>query len=61
MAKAKKQTQEHHDENTIYTTEHRVSCDGGGGPLGHPKTYYDLGEDGKAECLYCGQKFEAKH
>ncbi len=49
------------DKKIIYTTEHRVACDGGGGALGHPKTYYDLGDDGRAECLYCGQVFELKH
>lgn len=55
------QVQQKPDEKeVIFTHEHRVSCDGGGGALGHPKTYYDLGEDGKAECLYCGQKFEYK-
>lgn len=57
MAKAQTKT----DENVKYVTEHRVSCDGGGGVNGHPKTYYDLGQDGKAECLYCGQKFELVH
>ena len=48
------------DENVIYVTEHRVSCDGGGGVGGHPKTYYELGEGGHAECNYCGQKFKHK-
>lgn len=55
------QTQTHEDENVKYVTEHRISCDGGGGAGGHPKTYYDLGKDGKAECLYCGQKFVLEH
>ena len=41
---------------TIYVAEHRVSCDGGGGALGHPRVWYSL-EDGKAECMYCDRLF----
>ncbi len=35
----------------------RVSCDGGGGALGHPKVYLELGEDDFAECGYCDRRF----
>ncbi len=49
------------DETVLYVTEHRVACDGGGGALGHPKTYYDFGDKDEVECLYCGQKFKLKH
>lgn len=35
----------------------RVACDGGGGPLGHPKVYLNLGEDGAVDCPYCGRRF----
>ncbi len=55
---AKAQTKNH--ENAIYVTEHRVSCDGGGGALGHPKTFYDFGDKHETVCLYCGQKFVLK-
>ncbi len=41
---------------TIYVDQHRISCDGGGGPLGHPKVWYSL-EDGRAVCGYCGRLF----
>lgn len=34
----------------------RVSCDGGGGTLGHPKVYLALA-DGSAECPYCDRVF----
>ena len=34
----------------------RVSCNGGGGALGHPQVWYAL-EDGEAECGYCDRKF----
>lgn len=42
---------------TIVVHGHRVACDGGGGPLGHPKVWYELGADGEVECLYCGRVY----
>ena len=45
---------------TIEVTEDRVACDGGGGPLGHPKVFMTLGEDGEAVCGYCGRVFVKK-
>ncbi len=35
---------------TIYVAEKGVGCDGGGGALGHPKVYLNLGEDGETAC-----------
>ncbi len=35
----------------------RVKCNGGGGALGHPLVYYDMGEDDFVECLYCDRRF----
>ena len=35
----------------------RVACDGGGGPLGHPKVYLNLGEEGRVECPYCSRTY----
>lgn len=43
-------------ETEIVTTT-RVSCDGGGGALGHPRVWLSLGEDGEVECPYCDKKF----
>jgi len=37
--------------------DERISCDGGGGALGHPTVYFSLGADNKAECYYCGRQF----
>ena len=35
-----------------------VSCDGGGGALGHPLVYYTFGPGQTAvECGYCGRRF----
>jgi uncharacterized Zn-finger protein len=36
---------------------HRVSCDGGGGALGHPKVWLELGDDDFVECGYCDRRF----
>jgi|TARA_R110002073_G_scaffold37850_2_gene108840 NADH dehydrogenase (ubiquinone) Fe-S protein 6 len=41
----------------IMTSNHRVSCDGGGGALGHPKVWLETGEDGVVECGYCDRRF----
>jgi len=34
-----------------------VSCDGGGGALGHPKVYINLDQPGNHSCGYCGLRF----
>ena len=44
-----------HDVILVPTT--RVACDGGGGALGHPKTYLDMGQDTEVKCKYCGRVF----
>ena len=44
------------DPEVIHVDQLRVSCDGGGGALGHPLVWYSL-EDGEAECGYCDRKF----
>jgi uncharacterized Zn-finger protein len=42
---------------TITVDTDRVACDGGGGPLGHPKVYLNLGEQGRVECPYCSRVY----
>ena len=44
------------DDVTI-VTKTRVACDGGGGALGHPKTYLDMGQDNTVRCKYCDRVF----
>ena len=44
---------------TIEVEETTISCDGGGGALGHPKIYLTL-QDGRAECGYCDRLFVLK-
>jgi uncharacterized Zn-finger protein len=43
-------------EQLIVATK-RVACDGGGGVLGHPLVYLDMGEDDSVECGYCDRRF----
>ena len=35
----------------------RVSCDGVGGALGHPRVWLEMGDDGFVECGYCDRRF----
>lgn len=46
-------------EVSVVTTR-KVSCDGGGGTLGHPKVWYDMGEADHAVCKYCDRVFALK-
>uniref|UniRef100_A0A8C6S5B0 NADH dehydrogenase [ubiquinone] iron-sulfur protein 6, mitochondrial n=1 Tax=Neogobius melanostomus TaxID=47308 RepID=A0A8C6S5B0_9GOBI len=50
-------------EEPVTPVENRVvSCDGGGGALGHPKVYINLDKDTKVgTCGYCGLQFKQKH
>ncbi|KAM7352456.1 NADH dehydrogenase (ubiquinone) 13 kDa A subunit [Cochliomyia hominivorax] len=41
-------------------TERVVYCDGGDGPLGHPKVYINLDKPGAHICGYCGLRFVKK-
>lgn len=41
----------------IIVTSHRIACDGGGGALGHPLVYLDMGDDGQVRCGYCDRLF----
>lgn len=34
-----------------------VACNGGGGPLGHPRVYLNLMPSGKVECPYCSRLY----
>lgn len=45
------------DPETFYVESRQVSCDGGGGALGHPITWYEMGSDDVVECRYCDRRF----
>ncbi|KAF9786952.1 hypothetical protein BJ322DRAFT_1052904, partial [Thelephora terrestris] len=38
-----------------------AACDGGGGPLGHPKIFINLDKPGAHSCTYYGLRFELEH
>ena len=42
---------------TIYIDEMVAACNGGGGPLGHPRVYLNLAPTGRAECPYCSRLY----
>ena len=49
---------------TITVNSEKVSCEGLGGALGHPRVYLTIGDQGFVECPYCDRKFvliEATH
>ena len=41
----------------ITVSKRRVSCDGGGGALGHPRVFLEMGTHREVECPYCDRKF----
>jgi uncharacterized Zn-finger protein len=44
----------------IETDDTRVSCQGIGGALGHPKVYLEMGDESFVECPYCDRRFELR-
>ena len=42
---------------TIVVDRTRVVCDGGGGALGHPRVFMEMGEQDWVECGYCDRRF----
>ena len=43
----------------IEVEDTRVACDGGGA-LGHPKVYLEMGDEGFVECPYCDRRYVLK-
>ena len=41
-----------------YTHKRVAACDGGVGPLGHPRVYINLDKPGPKACPYCGIRYE---
>lgn len=44
------------DLEVIHVDVRTVSCDGGGGPLGHPRIYMTITQD-RVMCPYCSRIF----
>lgn len=45
---------------TIQVEEKVVACDGGGGALGHPRVYLNMGDKTRVECPYCSRTYVLK-
>jgi uncharacterized Zn-finger protein len=41
----------------IRVDEESVACDGGVGPLGHPRVWLAMDHEGQTTCPYCGRLF----
>ncbi len=41
----------------IYIDDMIAACNGGGGPLGHPRVYLNLAPAGRTECPYCSRLY----
>ncbi|KAI8365865.1 zinc-finger domain-containing protein [Choanephora cucurbitarum] len=46
------------EEPIRFVNKRIAHCDGGGGPLGHPKIYINLDKPGPHPCSYCGIRFQ---
>ncbi|KAJ4308506.1 hypothetical protein N0V94_009328 [Neodidymelliopsis sp. IMI 364377] len=46
-----------HQQPVRWTHERIVSCDGGGGPLGHPRIFINTDKPQICWCTYCGLPF----
>ena len=45
---------------TIEVESEIVACDGGDGPLGHPRVFLNMEGRGEIVCPYCGRRFILK-
>ncbi|EPS39810.1 hypothetical protein H072_6392 [Dactylellina haptotyla CBS 200.50] len=50
-----------HEQPVRFVHEHVVVCDGGGGPLGHPKIFINVDKPEVVPCGYCGLPFAHVH
>ncbi|KAG9230951.1 hypothetical protein BJ875DRAFT_470826 [Amylocarpus encephaloides] len=50
-----------HQQPVHWTHERTVSCDGGGGPLGHPRIFINTDKPQICMCTYCGLPFANEH
>jgi uncharacterized Zn-finger protein len=45
---------------TVEVETTKVSCDGNGPALGHPRVWLEMGDEGFVECPYCDRRFVLK-
>lgn len=46
-----------HKQPVRWSKKRVISCDGGGGPLGHPRIFINLDKPQVHGCTYCGLPF----
>ncbi|WP_298918896.1 zinc-finger domain-containing protein [uncultured Algimonas sp.] len=46
------------ERDVVVVGQKYVKCDGGGGALGHPVTWLDMGEADFVICKYCDRVFK---
>ncbi len=44
----------------IFVERKELACDGGDGPLGHPRIFLRMGAKTEIDCPYCGRRFVYK-
>ena len=42
----------------LETNSKTVVCDGGGGALGQPRVFLQIGQENEIECPYCGRVYK---
>lgn len=47
-------------QDTVEVDTTEVACDGGKGPMGHPRVFLHMGPDGSVTCPYCSRTFTLK-
>jgi len=50
-----------HKQPVRWTHDKVVACDGGGGPLGHPRIFINTDKPQICMCTYCGLPFANEH
>jgi len=45
---------------TVQVESTKVACNGGGGALGHPRVWLNMGDKPAVDCPYCGRHFVLK-
>ncbi|KAK8187240.1 NADH-ubiquinone oxidoreductase [Phyllosticta capitalensis] len=50
-----------HKQPVRWVNSRMVSCDGGGGPLGHPRIFINVDKPKICWCTYCGLPFAHEH
>ena len=48
------------EPETILVDSRKIACNGGGGALGHPLVWYEMGDEDMVECMYFDRRFILK-